>query len=111
MVKRPLALSLKGRIEEAVGFLEEMENVGLKPYDETFNHSIKLCENGDAKRADETLTVLLDKGFVPDESTYSYLVTGYGKVGDVEGVLKLYFEMEQKLFMPDSLVFTSLIII
>nr|GEV65131.1 pentatricopeptide repeat-containing protein At1g66345, mitochondrial [Tanacetum cinerariifolium] len=56
------------------------------------------------------LTVLLDKGFVPDVNTFSYLIAGYGREGDVEGVLKLYYEMEYRKLSPGALVFNWLVI-
>lgn len=56
------------------------------------------------------LTLLLDKGFVPDENTYTYLVAGYGKEGDVEGVLKVYYEMEYKKLSHGVLVFSWIIV-
>ncbi|GJT89285.1 pentatricopeptide repeat-containing protein, partial [Tanacetum coccineum] len=46
--------------------------------------------------ANEMLTVLLDKGFVTDVNTFSYLIAGYRREGDVEGVFKLYFEIEYR---------------
>ncbi|KAL3524995.1 hypothetical protein ACH5RR_013367 [Cinchona calisaya] len=134
------------KIEEAIVLMQEMDDLGMKPYDETFNHLIEgcsrtgyleeslkfcqrminmgllpsclafnnmigmLCSNGEAKQADEMLTVLLEKGFVPDENTYSYLANGYMKLGNVAGILKLYYEMEYKSLSPSSSFLSSLII-
>ena len=68
---------------------------GLVPSCWAFNLMAgKLCESGVVKRADEMLTLLLDKGFVPDEITYSNLIASYGKLGEFQQVLKLYYEME-----------------
>lgn len=136
----------EGRIKEATGLMEEMENLEIKPYDETFNHLIEgccrtghlveslnfcermiktgllpscmafnkmageLCSNGATKRTDEILTVLLEKGFIPDETTYSHLATGYMRLGDVNGILKLYYEMVYRSLSPSSSFLNSLII-
>ncbi|CDP01618.1 unnamed protein product [Coffea canephora] len=136
----------QGKIEEVMRLMREMDDLGMKPYDETFNHLIegcsgtgyldeslkfcermvkmgllpsplafnmmvgKLCSDGEAKRADEALTVLLEMGFVPDENTYSHLANGYMTLGDVERILKLYYEMEYRSLSPCSAFLNSLII-
>lgn len=136
----------QGRIEEAMGLMQEMDDSGMKPYDETFNHLIegcsgtgyldeslkfcermvkmgllpsplavnmmvgKLCSDGKVRQADETLTVLLGKGFVPDGNTYSHLANGYMTLGDVERILKLYYEMEYRSLSPSTSFLNSLII-
>ncbi|CAI9111380.1 OLC1v1011597C1 [Oldenlandia corymbosa var. corymbosa] len=135
----------QGRIKEAIELVQEMDNLEVKPYDETFNHLIegcaragyweeslkfcermikvglvpsslafnemaeKLCSHGETRRADEILTMLLEKGFVPDEDTYSHLAEGYLRLGNVESILKLYYEMEHRSIVPSPLFFTCLI--
>ncbi|KAH0755225.1 hypothetical protein KY290_025495 [Solanum tuberosum] len=84
-----------GRLEESLKFCDKMIGNGLLPSCLSFNKLVaKLCENGSAKFADKLLTTLMDKGFIPDQSIYSYLIAGYANVGDVEGALKLYYEMQ-----------------
>ncbi|XP_071707670.1 uncharacterized protein [Rutidosis leptorrhynchoides] len=100
-----------GRLEESLNFCEKMVQSGFVPSCLAFNGVVKrLNGHGNVLRANELLTLLLDKGFVPDVNTYSYLIAGYGKEGDVEGVVKLYYEMEYRKLSPGALVFTWLIV-
>ncbi|KAL8194013.1 hypothetical protein R6Q57_026255 [Mikania cordata] len=103
--------SKAGRLEESLNFCEKMVQNGLVPSCLAFNEVVKRL-NGPCgvRRADGLLTNLLDKGFMPDANTYSYLTAGYGRQGDVEGVLKLYYEMEYRKLSPGALVFTWLIV-
>lgn len=101
-----------GRLEESLNFCEKMVQSGFIPSCLAFNEVVeRLNGHGIVRRADEMLTLLLDKGFVPDVDTYSYLIVGYGREGDIEGVLKLYYEMEYKKLSPGAMVFTWLIVI
>ncbi|KAG8364641.1 hypothetical protein BUALT_Bualt18G0018500 [Buddleja alternifolia] len=79
----------EGKIDEEIGVLEEMETFG--------------CENGKTKQADEMMTILLDKGFEPDENTYSRLSLGDSKDGDMAVLMKLLFEMEYCSIAPNML--------
>ncbi|KAL0362975.1 UNVERIFIED_CONTAM: hypothetical protein Scaly_1252700 [Sesamum calycinum] len=103
--------SLNGRLEDSLVFCKQMIGMGLLPSLSAINEMFgKLCENGKTKHADELLTILLDKGFAPDENTYSHLISGYGNDDDVEGLTKLLFEMEYRAISPNVLGFNSLII-
>ena len=117
---------VEGRIEEAIELMQDMENAGLMLYDETFNllfagrleEGLRLCER------------MMERGLVPscwafnlmagklcesgvvkraDEITYSNLIASYGKLGEFQQVLKLYYEMEYRSLSPGLLVFESLI--
>ncbi|KAK1305507.1 Pentatricopeptide repeat-containing protein [Acorus calamus] len=60
------------KLESCLSFYEEMMRNGFLPSLGACNAMIeKLCEAGEAERADNALTVLIDKGFVPDECTVS----------------------------------------
>lgn len=84
--------------------------MGLVPSCLVFNELLqKFCSKGDTKRADEVLTLLLEKGFVPDEETYSHLANGYMRLGNVESILKLYHEMEYRSILPSASFFGTLI--
>ncbi|GKC64780.1 pentatricopeptide repeat-containing protein [Tanacetum coccineum] len=84
------------KIEDGDELFRDMERVGLKPYDETYTLVERLNGRESVPYANEMLTILLDKGFVTDVNTFSYLIAGYGREGDVEGVLKLYYEIEYR---------------
>lgn len=100
-----------GRFEESLNLCQKMVQNGFIPSCLVFNEVVKRVKgHGSVCRVDEMLTLLLDKGFVPDENTYTNLVAGYGKEGDVEGVLKVYYEMEYKKLSPGVLVFSWIIV-
>ncbi|GJX60332.1 pentatricopeptide repeat-containing protein [Tanacetum coccineum] len=115
-----------GEVESAREVYDEMVKRGFEANSFVHTKFIKAyCEGGkfvdgdelfrlngreSVRRANEMLTVLLDKGFVPDVNTFSYLIAGYGREGDVEGVLKLYYEMEYRKLSPGALVFNWLVI-
>ncbi|PON68263.1 Pentatricopeptide repeat [Trema orientale] len=100
-----------GQLEESLRNCEKMIEQGFIPSCSAFNELIeKLCKNGDVEKANATLTILLEKkGFLPNEITYAILIDGYGEKGDVQEVLKLFYEMENKLLSPGSSVFSTLI--
>ncbi|KAK1370812.1 Pentatricopeptide repeat-containing protein [Heracleum sosnowskyi] len=105
-----LGCARAGRLEDSLRFCDSMIDAGLVSSCVAFNELVKmLCANGGTKRADDILTYLLDKGFVPNEKTYSRLIAGYQKERNLQGVLKLYYEMEYKLLPPSSSVFASVI--
>ncbi|KAF6168980.1 hypothetical protein GIB67_038477 [Kingdonia uniflora] len=100
-----------GRFEESLSFCEEIVKRGLLPSCSVFNEMLrKLCETKYLYRANEMLSVLLDKGFLPNEITYSYLIDGYGRQGEIHEVLKLYHEMEYRSdSSPGLLTYASLL--
>jgi len=57
------------------------------------------------------LTVLLDKGFLPSDVivTCSHLIHCYGRKDEVQGDLKIYYEMEYKSMCPGFSVYSSMI--
>ncbi|KAL4577920.1 hypothetical protein LXL04_014035 [Taraxacum kok-saghyz] len=105
-----VGFSKVGRFEESLNFCQNMVQNGFIPSCLVFNEVVKRVDGHEGVcRANELLTILLDKGFMPDVNTYTYLVAGYGREGDVEGVLKLYYEMEYRKLSPGVLVFSWLI--
>ncbi|KAJ4826698.1 hypothetical protein Tsubulata_023385 [Turnera subulata] len=100
-----------GKVEESLTYCEKMIGKGLLPSLSAFNQMVgSLCELEDVNQANVMLTRLLDKGFVPNEVTYSLFISAYEKKGQIQEVLKLYYEMEyHRLLPPGPMVFTSLI--
>lgn len=98
------------RLDESLRYYEKSIEMGILPSCLSINEMIgKLCDIGEVKKADAVLTILLDKGFLPNETTYCHLIIGYGKKDEFEKVVQLYYEMEQRSLFPDLLVFKSLI--
>ncbi|QCD87726.1 hypothetical protein DEO72_LG3g2266 [Vigna unguiculata] len=69
----------------------------------------RLCEKGEVEKANGMLSVLMDKGFSPDDVTYSLLMQGYARKEEVQEVLKLYYEMEYKRVNPGLSVFVTVV--
>ncbi|KAL2347897.1 hypothetical protein Fmac_001897 [Flemingia macrophylla] len=98
------------RLEECVRAFEEMVKVGFVPGYLVFNEVVgKLCEGGYVEKANEMLTVLLDRGFMPDDVTYCRLMQGYAEKREVQEVLKLYYEMEYRSVSPGLSVFSTIV--
>ncbi|KAJ0989022.1 hypothetical protein J5N97_007378 [Dioscorea zingiberensis] len=102
--------SMMGRLEECLNLFEEMNKQGFVPDCDACNQMIgKLCEGGEVEKANEILTVLLDKGFKANEVTYMKLMEGFGAVGNVGEIMKLYYEMQHCGIHPDPMVYEPLI--
>ena len=100
-----------GKLEESLMRCEKMLERRLVPSCWAFNEMVgKLSEIGNVEQANAMSTILLDRGFLPDEITYSHLIEeGYGKKGEFHEVLKLYYEIENRSLSPGLLVYASLI--
>ncbi|KAK7405774.1 hypothetical protein VNO78_07383 [Psophocarpus tetragonolobus] len=98
------------RFEECVSVFERMVRVGYVPGCVVFNKVVeRLCERGEVEKANEMLSVLLDKGFLPDDVTYCCLMRGYAEKEEVQEVLKLYYEMEYMSVRPGLSVFATIV--
>ena len=96
--------------EECVRVFDEMVRVGFVPGCVVFNKVVeRLCEKGEVEKANGMLSVLMDKGFSPDDVTYSLLMQGYTRKEEVQEVLKLYYEMEYKRVNPGLSVFVTVV--
>ncbi|MQL85479.1 hypothetical protein Taro_017983 [Colocasia esculenta] len=99
-----------GRLEQSLAFYNQMLHRGHLPSCSAVTEMTgQLCKAGDVKCADDILTVLLDKGFTPDELTYCHLIDGFGRAGKFQDVLKLYHELEWRGPSPSLAVYTSVI--
>ncbi|TKY69102.1 Pentatricopeptide repeat-containing protein mitochondrial [Spatholobus suberectus] len=98
------------RLEECVRVFEEMVRVGFVPGCLVFNKVVeRMCEGGYVEKANEMLSVLLDRGILPDDVTYCLLMQGYAEKEEVEEVLKLYYEMEYRCVSPGLAVFVTIV--
>ncbi|PPD72890.1 hypothetical protein GOBAR_DD30213 [Gossypium barbadense] len=88
------ACAKAGELDAGVKHFEEMIGRGLVPSCSSFNEMVRgLCEIGNSEKANEFLTLVLDKGLSPNEFTCIHLMSGYGKQGKIQQVLKLYYEI------------------
>ncbi|KAF0920363.1 hypothetical protein E2562_034826 [Oryza meyeriana var. granulata] len=100
----------QGRMKEGSEYMDKMLHEGFVPDIGTCSEMIEaLCDSGEVGKANELLTAVMDKGVVPDQNTYLRLINGYGKVGDAQGVIKIYHEMEHRELNLGVDVFSSLI--
>ncbi|KAK7830475.1 pentatricopeptide repeat-containing protein [Quercus suber] len=66
-----------GKLEESLMHCEKMLERRLVPSCWAFNEMVgKLSEIGNMEQANAMLTILLDRGLLPDEITYSLLIEG-----------------------------------
>ncbi|CAN0913805.1 Pentatricopeptide repeat-containing protein At1g66345, mitochondrial [Linum grandiflorum] len=100
-----------GRAKECIEYCSEMVSNGFGPSISVFNEMLtRLSKGSDVNRANEMLTGMMDKGLMsPDGVTYSRLMEAYGRSGEVEGMVKLYYEMEYRGICPGELGFSALI--
>ena len=100
-----------GMLDDALDSCKKMvDGNRFLPRCRAVNELIKrLCEGGYVARADELLTFLLERGFVPEESVYSDLIDGYGRERKVQQVLKLFHELEWRGTSQSVLLRTAVI--
>lgn len=102
--------SMSRRLDECMAFYEKMIKHGFVPDSDACNQMIgKLCECGNVEKANDILTVLLDKGFKANQVTYMILMKGFGDAGNVHEVTKLYYEQRHRGIHPDPMACESLI--
>lgn len=105
-----MGCSKVGALVDTFRLWEEMSGKGLLPSTSAFNEMVgKLCQSGKMEKANEMLTILMEKGYKPDKATYLHLIDGYGREGNIQEVLKLYYEIEFRLPSPGLPIFTSII--
>ncbi|KAL0399056.1 UNVERIFIED_CONTAM: Pentatricopeptide repeat-containing protein, mitochondrial [Sesamum radiatum] len=104
--------SLNGCLEDSLVFCKQMIMMGLLPSLSAINEMFeKLCENGKTKHADEMLTILLDKGFAPDENIFSsYFWLCFSKCGRLKEAEKYLEIMKARSLVPSPNVYERLIL-
>ncbi|OMO93638.1 hypothetical protein COLO4_16762 [Corchorus olitorius] len=69
----------------------------VNPSPTTYRILVKgLVDNGKLEEALEMKKDMLEKGLAPDPVVYSYLMLGYARSGDADGILKLFEELKEK---------------
>ncbi|XP_068313746.1 pentatricopeptide repeat-containing protein At1g05670, mitochondrial-like [Pyrus communis] len=87
----------KGKLEEAMKCMYEMEKHGCEPNVITYSTMIHgFCRKGDFDSARRVLGRMREsKDCLPDLVTYTTLIDGYCKKGELEKVMKCMGEMEK----------------
>ncbi|KAF3435657.1 hypothetical protein FNV43_RR22748 [Rhamnella rubrinervis] len=93
----------EGRLEEASGLFDKMEETGLAPSAVTYNTLIDgYCNKGDLVKAFSYRDEMLKKGLMPTVSTYNLLIHALFMEGKMAEADDLGKEMGEKGINPDS---------
>ncbi|KAJ0458326.1 putative tetratricopeptide-like helical domain superfamily [Helianthus annuus] len=87
-----------------------VDSAPFDPNTTTYRIIVKgLVDDGKLDRALEIKDEMISKGFEADPVVYSYLMSGYAKNGDHEGIFGLYDELKGKLggFVSNGVVYGS----
>ncbi|XP_078440878.1 small ribosomal subunit protein mL103 (rPPR7)-like [Wolffia australiana] len=98
-----------GKAEDEEVMLQKMHPAGLKPYEDTYNVLIILCESEHVEKVESLLTWLMKKGFSPGELIYCDLISGFGRTGKFQSVLRLYDEVEWRGVSVSVLLYKAVI--
>lgn len=97
-------------IEEAVRLMEEMLSMGLRPYDETYNHLIVgLLRTGRTEESLKHCEKMLDDGFMPSCSACNEILSALCEAGEVEEANRMLTSLLEKGLVPDRDMYLSLI--
>ncbi|XP_042467486.1 pentatricopeptide repeat-containing protein At1g02060, chloroplastic-like [Zingiber officinale] len=98
------------RIEEAIQMMEEMVSVGLKPYDETYNHLIVgLLRNGWTNQCLRYSEKMLEGGYLPDLGTCNEMIKTLYIVGNIEEVNRILTSLLNMRLVPNQEIYLILI--
>lgn len=104
------AYSKEGRIKEAIGLMQEIENMKLKPFEDTFNHLIEGCSQvGYWEESLEFCRRMIDTGLVPSVSVFNKTVEMIGEIGHIKLADELLTVLVDKGFIPDVNTYSLLI--
>lgn len=104
------AYSKEGRIKEAIGLMQEIENMKLKPFEETFNHLIEGCSRaGYWEESLEFCRRMINMGLVPSVPVFNKMVGTISKIGDIKLADELLTVLVDKGFIPDVDTYSLLI--
>ncbi|XP_078437685.1 putative pentatricopeptide repeat-containing protein At5g36300 [Wolffia australiana] len=102
--------SKQGRLEEAWNFCKRMVDGKCLPSNKASEALIgRLCESGHVEKAEILLTRLMEKGFSPGELIYCDLISGFGRTGKFQSVLRLYNEVEWREVSVSVLLYKAVI--
>ncbi|KAG6521924.1 hypothetical protein ZIOFF_019058 [Zingiber officinale] len=102
--------SAEERIEEAVQMMEEMVSIGLKPYDETYNHLIVgLSRNGWTNQCLRYSEKMLEGRFLPSLGTCNEMIKTLCIAGNIEEANRTLTSLLNMAFVPDQEIYLILI--
>lgn len=104
------AYSKEGRIKEAIGLMQQIENMKLKPFEDTFNHLIEGCSQvGYWEESLDFCRRMINMGLVPSVSVFNNMVGMISEIGDIKLADELLTVLVDKGFVPDVDTYSLLI--
>ncbi|KAF9967978.1 hypothetical protein BGZ70_007354 [Mortierella alpina] len=101
--------ALEGNANNAEQVMKLMEEVGVQPNMESFDHLMEAYVNGgNLKKAQGTIEMILKNGLVPSMGAYNSLMRIHVKSRDISSAFQV-FEALKKHHNPDVDVFTNLV--
>ncbi|KAI3751154.1 hypothetical protein L2E82_22200 [Cichorium intybus] len=92
-------------------YTQLIDNAPFDPNTTTYRIIVKgLVDNDKVEKALEIKDDMLSKGFEPDPTVYSYLMSAQAKHGNPDEIFNLYEELKEKLggFVHDGVVYGSI---
>lgn len=100
----------EGRVEGAISLMQEMENAGLKPYNDTFDHLIVGCSRvGKVEESVKFCEKSMQMGFVPSCFTFNEMIGKLGETGRAKQANEMLTNLLDKGFQPDEITYSQLI--
>ncbi|KAF9986165.1 hypothetical protein BGZ75_002130 [Mortierella antarctica] len=101
--------ALEGNANNAEQVMKLMEEVGVQPNMESFDHLMEAYANGgNLKKAQGTIEMILNNGLAPSMNAYNSLIRIHVKSRDISSAFQV-FEALKKHHNPDVVVFTNLV--
>ncbi|KAF9562031.1 hypothetical protein EC968_005392 [Mortierella alpina] len=101
--------ALEGNAGNAEQVMKLMEEVGVQPNMESFDHLMEAYANGgNLRKAQGTIEMILKNGLVPSMNAYNSLMRIHVKSRDISSAFQV-FEALKKHHNPDVAVFTNLV--
>ncbi|KAM7266856.1 hypothetical protein ACFE04_009022 [Oxalis oulophora] len=95
-----------GRMEEAIGLLQKMNNATSVTYNSIIG---AYCKEGKMDKAIEVCSKMVENGINPNVITFSTLIDGFCKASNIQAAMGLFSEMIIKGIVPDVVTYTALI--
>ncbi|KAL2499924.1 Pentatricopeptide repeat-containing protein [Abeliophyllum distichum] len=104
------ALLTRGKLHEAVDFLDRMMIKGLIPDNIKYDYLIKLfCQHGRLDKAVDLLNTMLKKGSAPDSSCFDHVINGFSNCHNLDMALDFHAEMIYRDLNPSTTTWNILV--
>ncbi|EXB56940.1 hypothetical protein L484_019985 [Morus notabilis] len=101
----------EGRIDEAHCMMKDMEDMGLKPCEETYNSLVECyAKAGRLEGSLRNCEVMMEKGFVPSCAAFNEMVHKLCENGEAEKANAMLTRLLEKGFSPNEIAYASRIV-